>query len=155
MINDSGGIPKPLAHSQNCVQTTVTTRTARHRPKNYALAIVLVSATALSACGPSASNNGAKSCVLVGQALTLLKKTPPKMVAAQELLRQALPLASIAAGTNGNWQPLEATLSETDRVPIQILEPALSAECSSTGKGNPNSSGVFQQANIPGNKSSN
>jgi hypothetical protein len=44
-------------------------------------------------------------------------------------LRIALPLASVAAGEAGTWEGLEATLSESNRVPEARLIPALSDQC--------------------------
>lgn len=45
------------------------------------------------------------------------------------LLRAALPIAAVAAGEDSTWQALEATLSETNRVPEGNLLQALSAQC--------------------------
>ena len=46
-------------------------------------------------------------------------------------VRRALPLAAIAAGEDTSWQALEATLSETNRVPLPRLVRALTAQCAS------------------------
>lgn len=109
---------------------------------------ILLVVILLSSCGTSANSNGDQACVLVRQAESMLKSTPPKTQSALNVLRQALPLASIAAGTNGGWQPLEATLSETNRVAATTLLPALQTECSLSNQGNPNAPGSFQQANL-------
>ena len=110
----------------------------------------------LASCGSSASANGEKACVLVNRSLAILAQshTPsatdaPVQQRALGLLRQALPYAAIAAGSNGNFQPLEATLSESNRVDIQDLKTALTAECASANVGNANAPGVFEQASIP------
>ncbi|KJF18189.1 MULTISPECIES: hypothetical protein [Acidithrix] len=110
----------------------------------------------LSSCGSSAGTNGTKACQLVNQALLELKApiTPQKNQNALGLLRRALPYAAIAAGSNGDWQPLEATLSETNRVKITNLQSALTAECANGNAGNINGSGVFEQASIPQNSNS-
>ncbi len=44
-------------------------------------------------------------------------------------VRAALPFAARAAGDNTTWQPLDATLSESNRVPVRLLLPALAAQC--------------------------
>ncbi|HVC24287.1 MAG TPA: hypothetical protein VND23_00890 [Acidimicrobiales bacterium] len=44
-------------------------------------------------------------------------------------LRRALPLAALAASSDGQWQALEATLSESSRVPESELVSALVAQC--------------------------
>lgn len=44
-------------------------------------------------------------------------------------LRLALPYASIAAGNDGLWQPLQATLGESNRVPESDLVTALQQQC--------------------------
>ena len=38
--------------------------------------------------------------------------------------------AAEAAGDDTTWQPLVATLSESNRVPLNYLLPALAAQCS-------------------------
>jgi len=48
---------------------------------------------------------------------------------ALDQIRAALPLAAVAAGEDTTWQALEATLSESNRVPLRYLLPALSAQC--------------------------
>ena len=114
------------------------------------LTIILVS------CGSSASANGEKACVLVNKSLAILAQlkaqsssNAPGQQRALGLLRQALPYAAIAAGSDGNFQPLEATLSESNRVNIQDLRTALTSECASANIGNANAPGVFEQASIP------
>jgi hypothetical protein len=46
-------------------------------------------------------------------------------------VREALPLAAVAAGDDTDWQALEITLSESSRVPLKYLVGALSAQCAS------------------------
>ena len=108
-------------------------------------------ALATSACGASATANGTQACKLVRQSLAISagNPSPSAQQRALELLRQALPLAAIAAGTNGSWQPLEATLSESNRVPLDHLRPALTAECAPGNEGNVYGGGSFTQASIP------
>ena len=48
---------------------------------------------------------------------------------ALDQVRAALPLAAEAAGVDTTWQPLDATLSESNRVPLRFLLPALAAQC--------------------------
>jgi len=50
---------------------------------------------------------------------------------ALDQIRAALPLAAVAAGEDTTWQALDATLSESNRVPLRYLMPALSAQCAS------------------------
>ncbi len=104
-----------------------------------------------SACGASATANGTQACKLVRRSLAISAghPSPSAQQRALELLRQALPLAAIAAGSNGNWQPLEATLSESNRVPLNHLRSALTAECAPGNEGNVYGGGNFTQASIP------
>ena len=48
---------------------------------------------------------------------------------ALEDIRAALPLAAVAAGEDTTWQALDATLSESNRVPLRYLVTALTAQC--------------------------
>ncbi len=48
-------------------------------------------------------------------------------------IRDAVPLAAEAAGEDTTWQALEATLSESSRVPLGYLLPALAAQCAGVG----------------------
>ncbi len=55
---------------------------------------------------------------------------------ALDQVRAALPLAAEAAGEDTTWQPLVATLSESNRVPLRFLLPALAAQCAgASGQG--------------------
>ena len=40
-------------------------------------------------------------------------------------VRAALPFVARAAGDDTTWQPLDATLSESNRVPVRLLLPAV------------------------------
>jgi hypothetical protein len=53
---------------------------------------------------------------------------------ALDQMRAALPLAAVAANEDTTWQPLEATLSESNRVPLRYLLSALAAQCAGSGK---------------------
>lgn len=50
-------------------------------------------------------------------------------------LRSALQPAALAASNDGQWQALEATLSESSRVPESYLVTALSAQCAQSLSG--------------------
>ncbi len=50
-------------------------------------------------------------------------------------IRAALPLAAVAAGEDTTWQALDATLSESNRVPLSYLLPALAAQCAGVSGG--------------------
>jgi len=52
---------------------------------------------------------------------------------ALEQVRTALPFAAEAAGDDTSWQALDATLSESNRVPVHFLLPALAAQCAGVG----------------------
>lgn len=99
---------------------------------------LLLAGTVLAACGASASENSRQSCQFVEQSISQFnlaqQQTDPTLAAAYTkkalgLLGSALPLAAIAAGSNGEYQALQATLSETSRVPENLLISALSREC--------------------------
>ena len=113
----------------------------------YVVAALVIAATA-SSCGASAASNGTMACSYVNKGLSIYSKNHANTQQALNVIREALPFAAIAAGTDGSWQPLEATLSETNRVPLSDLISALSQECQGGG-GNPNNGGVFEQATIP------
>jgi len=52
---------------------------------------------------------------------------------ALDQIRAAVPLVAVAAGEDTTWQALEATLSESSRVPLRYLLPALAAQCAGIG----------------------
>lgn len=106
--------------------------------------LVLVTASLAvlaAACGSSASSQAAQACRYVHSSLTLYDESVKAAKAgdsrtarndsAQALadLRLALPLAAQAAGSDGDWQPLMANLSESNRVPEKNLVHALTQQC--------------------------
>jgi hypothetical protein len=103
-----------------------------------ALSALLAGAT-LSGCGsPSAGTLATQACTKVERSIGLFNhaayaRTPARAAADRRAalieLRAALPLAAIAAGDDGTFQGLEATLSESNRVPEFRLIHALSAQC--------------------------
>jgi hypothetical protein len=117
---------------------------------------VAISGIVLSACSSGPSSLGQQACAEVAKSITLynqsLQQTSPAATAqllaqATADLRLALPLAAAAASTDPTWQPLEATLSETNRFskangsPNEgdlnegFLTTALTAQCSLTPSG--------------------
>jgi hypothetical protein len=94
-----------------------------------------------SSCSSNAAAQGDEACRYVHSSLRLFSaslhdaKDRNHRAANQESsqaltdLRLALPLAAQAAGSDGNWQPLMATLSESNRVPEVNLVDALSQQC--------------------------
>jgi ABC-type phosphate/phosphonate transport system substrate-binding protein len=114
-------------------------------PVSRGLVLALVLGAALAACSGAANANGQLACQHVETSLHLYAqanaaaRSGETALAAQERsnaleqLRIALPLASNAAGSDGDWQPLMATLSESNRVPESYLVNALTQQCSSPG----------------------
>jgi hypothetical protein len=105
---------------------------------------------AVVACGLSgcASHNGTdlarQACGHVERSLTLyessLHATSPAVATAQQAqavtqLRDALPIASTAAGEAGQYQALMATLAESAHLPESLLVHALRAQCSAAQAG--------------------
>jgi hypothetical protein len=91
-----------------------------------ALLLAALAGGLLSACGGGSQNSseGRQACVDVAKSISLynesLKAATPalaKTLAAKATaeLRLALPLAASADSNDGTWQPLEATLSESNR----------------------------------------
>jgi hypothetical protein len=99
----------------------------------------------LSACGSDeTSSQGKQACADVTKSISLYNKslhasnpTSAKNLAEQATneLRLALPLAAAADANDGTWQPLEATLSESNRfgsgpsLNEGALTATLSAQC--------------------------
>ena len=85
------------------------------------LALVAASAALLSACAPSATQNAKTACGYVKASIAEYEASvangggPIKSLQASALekLREALPYAAIAAGSDGNYQALQITLSES------------------------------------------
>jgi hypothetical protein len=96
----------------------------------------------LAACGGSDSNAlGHSACLDVASSLRYYAdskhaSTPAAAAAyrsrALSQLRAALQPAALAAGSDGQWQALMATLSESSRVNESELVIALSAQCAQT-----------------------
>ncbi len=90
----------------------------------------------LAACGGTPAA-GQKACADVHRSLNLYQRVASASGAAashdraQALtdLRRALHDAALIGSAGGNWQALEATLEETDRVPESALVTALTAQC--------------------------
>ena len=114
------------------------------RPAAATVAIVAaLSAFGLLAagCGGGAGAQGGQACQYVHSSISLYStsvqagragdSTKARKDASSALtdLRLALPLAAQASGSDGDWQPLMATLSESNRVPERNLIPALTAQC--------------------------
>ncbi len=112
----------------------------RRSPRRTAAGLALVCAlgSGLAACGQSGGTTQAKqACKHVGASLSLLQKASQAdgqtagalRQQAYLQLREALPLAAEAADTNGQWQALMTTISESNRVPEHYLVTALRAQC--------------------------
>ncbi len=111
------------------------------------ISAVGISGSVLSACGASASANAKQACGYVDQSISQFRlsttQTNPALAASYQKkaltqLGSALPLAAIAAGSNGVYQALMATLSESSRVPEKLLVNALTRECAQVLPSNPN-----------------
>ncbi len=110
-------------------------------------AVLLASAggLGLAACGSGANAEGQQACAYVERSLQLYAASVAEQHAgnaalassersqALSELRLALPLAARATNADGTWQPLEATLSESNRVPEANLVTALTAQCQGVG----------------------
>ncbi len=96
-------------------------------------------ACALAGCASANGTNLARqACGHVERSLTLyqasLHATTPAEATAQQTqavnqLRDALPIASTAAGEAGQYQALMATLAESDHLPESLLVHALGEQC--------------------------
>lgn len=112
-----------------------------------ALLLAAIAGVVLSACGGGQdSSQGRQACTDVTKSITLYNEsltaaTPARsktlVAEATAELRLALPLAASADSNDGTWQPLEATLSESNRFgsgPHALnegeLTTALSSQCS-------------------------
>ena len=113
-----------------------TRRLARIAPPLVAAALIS-SAVAACSSSPDATAYGRQACNDVTRSIALFQTSehePPATAAklrAQALaeLRKALQPASLANATSGVWQPLMATLSESNRVPEANLVSALRQQC--------------------------
>ena len=84
---------------------------------------------------------GHQACVDVAKSIKTYdqsKDAPSATLAAQDRssalaeLRTALRPAALAGSSDGKWQALMATLSESSRVPEGLLTSALQAQCAAT-----------------------
>ncbi|HWD25290.1 MAG TPA: hypothetical protein VG368_07475 [Acidimicrobiales bacterium] len=97
----------------------------------------------LAACGSSSNALGTQACVHVQRSLNLFRqslsasgsKSLSLSTQASTELTNALRPASLAANSDGGWQALAATLSESTRVPEVNLVHALTDECASSPAG--------------------
>ena len=95
------------------------------RTNFYLFALLLfISGVFLSSCGASAGANAKKACGIVNNSLATYRTATTEANPAQSaqdkakaltMLRNALPLAAIASGSNLEYQALKATLSESNR----------------------------------------
>jgi hypothetical protein len=113
-------------------------RAARSTRLLLALALAASLGLGLGACASAdAAALARQACEKVDRSLALYARSEGAGGAqaaalrarALALLRAALPIAAVAAGEDSSWQALEATLSETNRVPEGNLLQALSAQC--------------------------
>lgn len=104
--------------------------------------LALLAGSLLTGCSSQGARNLAnQACAHVERGLAAEHKAASagsvraRVLRAEALdqIRTALPLAAVAAGQDTTWQALEATLSESNRVPLAYLLPALSAQCAGTG----------------------
>ncbi len=109
----------------------------------------LCAATALAGTlGGCAQSNGTslaqQACRYVDRSLVLYRSSldaPNPQVAsakrseALDQLNEAIPDAATAAGEDGQYQALMATLAESDHLPESLLVHALSAQCASADAG--------------------
>ncbi len=117
----------------------------RHR---WALAVIFVAALSvgLAACSSGGVDLARQACGHVDKSLALYKQAEeaPTQTEANTLaerayvqLRTALPLAAMAAASNGQLQALMTTLSETNRVGEQHLITSLRDQCAAAQQSNP------------------
>lgn len=110
----------------------------RWRRRLAALALSAIAAgAALSACGGNSGALGHQACAEVERSIALYHRSlnASGTTAASERaralsdLQRAMRPAALASSKGGNWQALEATLEESNRVPESDLVSALSAQC--------------------------
>jgi hypothetical protein len=117
----------------------------RHR---WALAVIIVAglSVGLAACSSGGVDLARQACGHVDKSLALYKQAEeaPTQTEANTLaerayvqLRTALPLAAMAAASNGQWQALMTTLSESNRVGEQHLITSLQDQCAVAQQSNP------------------
>lgn len=121
------------------------TRTRPRRPacrRTGLVAATALLAALLASCGGTSSGAlGHEACLEVSTSLRYYaaaqRATSAGFAAtdrarAVNALHHALQPAALAASSDGQWQALEATLSESSRVPESELVTALSAQCAQT-----------------------
>jgi predicted component of type VI protein secretion system len=100
--------------------------------------LALASLTVIAGCGGSGDSQAKQACQHVERSLRLYAEAAsnPDPTAAQAQrtqalveLRDAQPLASIAAAASGEWEALRTTLSESPNVDESHLVPALTQQC--------------------------
>ncbi|MGO9334640.1 MAG: hypothetical protein ACLQCU_11455 [Acidimicrobiales bacterium] len=115
---------------------------ARSRLAAGCLVLALSFGSILAGCaGQHAQATARQACAHVERGLAAEHKAAtvgPAQAArleteALDQMRAALPLAAVAANADTTWQPLEATLSESNRVPLRYLLPALADQCAGSG----------------------
>lgn len=98
----------------------------------------------LTACGGLGGAGSAQhACVYVARASTLSRRaavsTPAErhrlQLKAAHQLDLAEPLAALAAGGNGSYEALQASLQEVGSVPLGAVMPNLRAECTNVSEG--------------------
>jgi hypothetical protein len=117
----------------------------RHR---WALAVIVIAALSmgLAACSSGGTDLARQACSHVSKSIALFKRAEQAPTKAQGntlaeqayvQLRDALPLAAHAATSDGQWQSLMTTLSESNRVGEQYLITSLQDQCAATREQNP------------------
>jgi len=103
-------------------------------------AALALAAVALSGCGVGGAVTQARqACVHIKVALALQTQSEAKGISAAQRthletealteLLKATPLAAAATSADGTWNPLQTTLEEANRVPLQYEAPALTRMC--------------------------
>ncbi len=110
------------------------------------LVAILGGGSVLAACGNGGVSLARQACAHVDRSIALLDQSartanPTRSSSLNQQayveLRQALPLAALAASQNGQWQALMTTISESNRVPEHDLLTALTAQCAVANSSNP------------------
>lgn len=127
--------PRPPAQST----PSPSARPAQASSAKAVLAAVVLTGGVLGGCSNPSRGQAVQACRHVQRSLQLYAAAQddpdPGAAAGQRAsavnqLRQALPLAALAATEDAQWNPLDYTLSESTRVPEANLVSALRQECS-------------------------
>ena len=111
--------------------------------------LLLIGGVVAAACGGGGASSATAACRHVNHSLALFRQSQQTTDQARSAtlanqayveLRVALPLAADAAASDGRWQALMTTLSETSSVPEKELVPALTAQCSAANLAGPGGS---------------